>query len=101
MTTAKWNISTLQTKSSWRRTSTHGRRTYGICPVNDLNLLLFNYNEILQVKAQSYREVYLPIAPQVEQGTITIKIRTISQIRRQVFDIDLDILVYVIHFSFD
>nr|CAH0103527.1 unnamed protein product [Daphnia galeata] len=40
----------------------------------------------------SYREVYLPIAPQVEQGTITIKIRTISQIRRQVFDIDLDIL---------
>ena len=38
-------------------------------------------------------EIYLPIAPQVEQGFITVKIQTISQINRKDFDIDLEILV--------
>jgi hypothetical protein len=46
-----------------------------------------------QVKSESYGEVYLPIAPQVEQGTITIKIATMTQIGRQDFSIDLEILV--------
>lgn len=38
-------------------------------------------------------EVYIPIAPQVEQGAIVIKIQTVSQIRRQTFNIELDVLV--------
>ena len=38
-------------------------------------------------------EVYMPIAPQVEQGVITIKIQTITQINRQNLEIELEILV--------
>ncbi len=46
-----------------------------------------------KMKPESYQEVYLPIAPQVEQGMITIRIQTYTQIRRQVFEIDLEIMV--------
>jgi hypothetical protein len=45
------------------------------------------------VKPESYQEVYLPIAPQVEQGMITVKIQIHTQIRQQVFEIDLEIMV--------
>ena len=45
------------------------------------------------MKPESYVEVYLPIAPQVDQGTITIKILTITQISRQDFNIELEIMV--------
>jgi hypothetical protein len=45
------------------------------------------------VKPESYQEVYLPIAPQVEQGMITVKIQTHTQIRQQVFEIELEIMV--------
>ena len=44
-------------------------------------------------------EIYMPIAPQIEQGTITVKIRTLSQIHKQTFDIDLEILVRSLSFS--
>jgi len=46
-------------------------------------------------------EIYMPIAPQIEQGTITVKIRTLSQIHKQTFDIDLEILVRSLSFSFN
>jgi hypothetical protein len=45
------------------------------------------------VKPESYQEVYLPIAPQVEQGSIIVKIQIHTQIRQQVFEIDLEIMV--------
>ena len=38
-------------------------------------------------------EVTVPIAPQVEKGTIFVKIECASQISRQNFDIDVEILV--------
>ena len=38
-------------------------------------------------------EVTVPIAPQIEKGTIFIRIICVSQISRQVFDIDIEILV--------
>ena len=48
-----------------------------------------------KVKPESYGEVYLPIAPQVEQGTITIKImlaiNNLRLLNRQDFSIDLEI----------
>lgn len=47
----------------------------------------------VQVKAESYWEVYVPIAPQVDRGVITIKMQTISQINRQDFKIELEIMV--------
>ena len=41
-------------------------------------------------------EVYIPIAPQIEQGTITVKIKIMSQIARQDLSIDIEILVMII-----
>lgn len=41
----------------------------------------------------SMTEVYMPIAPQIEQGTITVKIQIMSQIARQDMAIDIEILV--------
>ena len=38
-------------------------------------------------------EVYIPIAPQVEQGVITVKIQTITQINRENIEIEIEILV--------
>lgn len=38
-------------------------------------------------------EVYLPIAPQIEKGTIVVNVQTISQIVKQRFEIGLEILV--------
>ena len=38
-------------------------------------------------------EVYIPIAPQVEQGVIIVKLQTITQINRKDFEIELQILV--------
>uniref|UniRef100_A0A0P5S381 Macroglobulin complement-related protein n=1 Tax=Daphnia magna TaxID=35525 RepID=A0A0P5S381_9CRUS len=49
-------------------------------------------HHMVAVRAQSMWEVYIPIAPQVEQGAIVIKIQTVSQIRRQTFNIELDVL---------
>ena len=50
-----------------------------------------------KVKPESYGEDYLPIAPQVEQGTITIKImlaiNNLRLLNRQDFSIDLEIMV--------
>ncbi len=40
-------------------------------------------------------EVYIPIAPQVEQGFINVKIQTITQLNRKDFDIELQILVSI------
>ncbi len=42
-------------------------------------------------------EVYMPISPQIEQGTITVKLRALSQIARQDFDVEIEILVIYIH----
>ena len=47
----------------------------------------------VKVKAGQMLEVAVPISPQIEQGTITVKFQTISQILRQSFDVDLEILV--------
>lgn len=41
----------------------------------------------------SMKEIHVPIAPQIEQGTISVKIRTITQIARQDFSVDVEILV--------
>lgn len=38
-------------------------------------------------------EVYVPIAPQIEHGTIVVNIHAISQIVKQTFNIELEILV--------
>lgn len=38
-------------------------------------------------------EVMMPIAPQIEQGTITVHIRSLSQIRRQDIAVEVEILV--------
>lgn len=42
-------------------------------------------------------EVHIPIAPQIEKGTITVKIRISSQIIRQDLAIDIDIVVFGIY----
>ncbi|XP_046648840.1 CD109 antigen-like [Daphnia pulicaria] len=49
-------------------------------------------HHMIAVKPESYQEVYLPIAPQVEQGSIIVKIQIHTQIRQQVFEIDLEIM---------
>ncbi len=41
-------------------------------------------------------QVDIPISPQIEQGTITIKITMISQISRQNHEVELEILVKTI-----
>lgn len=38
-------------------------------------------------------EVTVPVAPQVEKGVIYVRITVVSQISRQTFDIDVEILV--------
>ncbi len=38
-------------------------------------------------------EVMMPISPQIEQGTITVNIRSLSQIRRQDIAVEVEILV--------
>ena len=47
----------------------------------------------MQIKPELMTEVYLPIAPQVEQGTITIKIQIHTQMTHDTFDVELEILV--------
>jgi CD109 antigen len=47
----------------------------------------------LQLKPDSMLEVDIPISPQVEQGTITVKIQTISQYSHQDHEVELNILV--------
>ena len=47
----------------------------------------------VQLKPGTYKEVYMPISPQVEKGTITVKLRVMSQISSQDFNVDLEILV--------
>ncbi|XP_059351436.1 CD109 antigen-like [Daphnia carinata] len=49
-------------------------------------------HHMIAVKPQSYWEVYVPVAPQVDQGVITIKLQTVSQINRQDFEIELEIV---------
>uniref|UniRef100_A0A0P4XT60 Macroglobulin complement-related protein n=1 Tax=Daphnia magna TaxID=35525 RepID=A0A0P4XT60_9CRUS len=49
-------------------------------------------HHMIAVKPEAYWEVYVPIAPQVDQGLIKIKLQTVSQINRQDFEIELEIV---------
>lgn len=40
-------------------------------------------------------EVYIPVAPQIEQGTMTVKLQALSQIARQDFEVEVEILVRI------
>lgn len=50
---------------------------------------------VIQVKGGATTEVYMPIAAQIEQGSITVKIQVLSHIFEQNLEIGLEVLVRV------
>jgi len=58
----------------------------------DPSLVRGEHHHMVILKPGTYKEVYMPISPQVEKGTITVKLRVMSQISSQDFNVDLEIL---------
>lgn len=56
------------------------------------SLVKGEHHHMITVKAGHYYEVYVPVAPQIEQGTLTVNLQVISQIRSQDFEVEIKIL---------